>query len=38
MIERHGIAFRHSDETDFERELAFETRVKDYARPRVIAA
>jgi putative nucleotidyltransferase with HDIG domain len=38
MIERHGIAFRHSDETDFERELAFEKRVEDYARPRVIAA
>jgi putative nucleotidyltransferase with HDIG domain len=38
MIERHGIAFRHSDETDFERELAFEKRVEDYARPRVAAA
>ena len=24
MIERHGVAFRHTDETDFERELAFE--------------
>jgi putative nucleotidyltransferase with HDIG domain len=38
MIERYGIAFRHSDETDFERELAFEKRVEDYARPRVAAA
>ena len=28
MIERHGVAFRHTDETDFERELAFERRVK----------
>ena len=33
MIEQHGVAFRHTDETDFERELAFERRVKDYARP-----
>jgi putative nucleotidyltransferase with HDIG domain len=38
MIEQHGVAFRHSDETDFERELAFERRVEDYARPRAIAA
>ena len=28
MIERYGVAFRHTDETDFERELAFERRVK----------
>ena len=27
MIERYGVAFRHTDETDFERELAFERRV-----------
>jgi putative nucleotidyltransferase with HDIG domain len=38
MIEDHGVAFRHSDETDFERELAFETRVEDYARPRAVVA
>ena len=38
MIELHGIAFRHTDEADFERELAFEARVKDYARPKVAAA
>jgi putative nucleotidyltransferase with HDIG domain len=38
MIERYGVAFRHTDETDFEKELAFETRVNDYARPKVIAA
>jgi putative nucleotidyltransferase with HDIG domain len=37
MIEHHGVAFRHSDATDFERELAFETRVEDYARPRAAA-
>ena len=34
MIEQHGVAFRHTDEADFERELAFERRVEDYARPR----
>jgi putative nucleotidyltransferase with HDIG domain len=38
MIERYGVAFRHTDETDFEKELAFESRVNDYARPKVIAA
>jgi putative nucleotidyltransferase with HDIG domain len=34
MIERHGVAFRHADEADFEKELAFERRVNDYARPK----
>ena len=38
MIERHGVAFRHTDETDFERELAFDRRVEDYARPEAAAA
>ena len=38
MIEQDRVAFRHSDEADFERELAFDRRVEDYARPRVIAA
>jgi putative nucleotidyltransferase with HDIG domain len=38
MIERYGVAFRHTDETDFEKELAFESRVNDYARPKVVAA
>jgi putative nucleotidyltransferase with HDIG domain len=38
MIERHGVAFRHTDEADFEKELAFESRVNDYARPKVAAA
>ena len=38
MIERHGVAFRHTDETDFEKELAFEARVRDYARPKAAAA
>src|SRR5215210_4644703 len=38
MIEHHGVAFRHTDETDFEKELAFDRRVSDYARPKVAAA
>jgi putative nucleotidyltransferase with HDIG domain len=38
MIETGRVAFRHADEADFERELAFERRVADYARPRVAAA
>ena len=38
MIEQYGVAFRHTDEADFERELAFERRVKDYARPKAVAA
>ena len=38
MIENHGVAFRHADEADFERELAFERRVEDYARPRTAVA
>jgi hypothetical protein len=31
------VSFRHTDEADFEDELAFERRVEDYARPRVAA-
>jgi putative nucleotidyltransferase with HDIG domain len=38
MILERGIGFRHTDAADFERELAFERRVEDYARPRVAAA
>jgi putative nucleotidyltransferase with HDIG domain len=38
MILERGIAFRHTDAADFERELAFDRRVEDYARPRVVAA
>jgi putative nucleotidyltransferase with HDIG domain len=37
MVESGRVAFRHADEADFERELAFERRVADYARPRVAA-
>jgi putative nucleotidyltransferase with HDIG domain len=38
MIVENGVAFSHSDEADFEYELAFERRVIDYARPRLAAA
>ena len=38
MILERGIAFRHTDEADFEMELAFDKRVADYARPRLSAA
>jgi putative nucleotidyltransferase with HDIG domain len=38
MILEHGIAFRHTDQTDFERELAFDKRVADYAQPRLAVA
>jgi putative nucleotidyltransferase with HDIG domain len=38
MIEAGRVAFRHADEADFERELAFDRRVADYARPRAAAA
>jgi putative nucleotidyltransferase with HDIG domain len=37
MIVEHGVQFSHSDEADFEFELAFERRVADYARPRIAA-
>lgn len=38
LIEGARIAFRHNDDADFEAELNFERRVRDYARPRVPAA
>jgi putative nucleotidyltransferase with HDIG domain len=38
MILERGVAFSHNDEADFEAELAFEKRVADYARPRLVAA
>jgi putative nucleotidyltransferase with HDIG domain len=38
MIESGRVAFRHADEDDFEKELAFERRVEDYARPRAAVA
>jgi len=38
MILERRVAFRHTDATDFERELGFDRRVADYARPRPAAA
>ena len=38
MIVERRVKFSHSDEADFETELAFERRVADYARPRVAVA
>jgi putative nucleotidyltransferase with HDIG domain len=38
MIESGRVAFKHADEADFEKELAFDRRVEDYARPRVAVA
>ena len=35
MILERRVAFSHTDEADFESELAFERRVADYARPRL---
>ena len=35
VLESKGVAFRHADDADFEAELAFERRVRDYAAPRV---
>jgi putative nucleotidyltransferase with HDIG domain len=38
MIETQRVSFRHADSADFELELNFERRVKDYASPRTAAA
>ncbi len=38
MIETRRVSFRHADHADFEQELNFESRVADYASPRVAAA
>jgi HD-GYP domain-containing protein (c-di-GMP phosphodiesterase class II) len=38
VVESGRVAFQHSDAEDFEKELAFERRVEDYARPRIAAA
>jgi putative nucleotidyltransferase with HDIG domain len=37
MILEKGVAFSHTDEADFEAELALEKRVAEYARPRIAA-
>ena len=33
LVERQTIAFRHGDDADFEKELSFDRRVRDYAQP-----
>jgi putative nucleotidyltransferase with HDIG domain len=38
LLERGGLSFRHADDADFEHELNFEARVRDYAAPLPIAA
>jgi putative nucleotidyltransferase with HDIG domain len=38
VLGRGGLSFRHADDADFERELNFERRVRDYAAPRAAAA
>jgi putative nucleotidyltransferase with HDIG domain len=37
LVESTNLVFRHSDDADFERELAFDKRVREYASPRVAA-
>ena len=34
LLAAKDISFRHADDAEFEAELAFESRVRDYARPR----
>jgi putative nucleotidyltransferase with HDIG domain len=38
IVESGRVAFEHADESDFERELALERRVADYAKPRAAVA
>ena len=38
VLEHQDLAFQHTDDTDFETELAFERRVRDYAAPKVADA
>jgi putative nucleotidyltransferase with HDIG domain len=38
LVEEKNIRFKHTDEAEFERELNFESRVRDYAAPRAAAA
>jgi HD-GYP domain-containing protein (c-di-GMP phosphodiesterase class II) len=35
VLDRKGLAFTHTENADFERELAMEQRIRDLARPRV---
>ena len=38
LMRRRGVAFRHSDDVDFEAELDQEAKVAEFARPRQLAA
>jgi putative nucleotidyltransferase with HDIG domain len=38
LVEQRTIRFRHADDAEFERELNFESRVRDHAAPRAAAA
>ena len=38
LLEAKGLRFRHADDADFEAELDFERRVREYARPRRVFA
>jgi putative nucleotidyltransferase with HDIG domain len=38
LVEQKTIRYKHTDEAEFERELNFESRVRDYAAPRLAAA
>jgi putative nucleotidyltransferase with HDIG domain len=38
LVERRTIKFKHADDAEFERELNFESRVREHAAPRALAA
>jgi putative nucleotidyltransferase with HDIG domain len=38
LLEDGSLSFRHADDADFERELDFEARVREYAAPQPVAA
>ena len=38
LLDAKGLRFRHADDADFEAELDFERRVREYARPRRVFA
>jgi hypothetical protein len=35
VLEREGIDFTHTEDADFEKELAIEERIRDLAQPRI---
>lgn len=37
LLESRGVQFRHTDDADFEAELRFDRRVREYAEPRAVA-